>query len=103
MPLTVVSFADYLTSPPGIWREDDSAAYKFVQAVKQKSFKGYSSVPVNGIRLRLSQENGLDAVQWFAGMAAAYVQRMNFGQPPTCVPVPNSDCALNNDVVPRTT
>lgn len=103
MPLTAISFADYLTAPPGIWRDDDSASYKFVQAVKQKPFKGYSIVPVNGIRLRLSQENGLDAVQWFAGMAAAYVQRMNFAQPPTFVPVPNSDCAINNGVVPRTT
>jgi hypothetical protein len=48
MPLTVVSFATYLSAPGTQWRFKDWDAYKYVQALKGNQIKKFARIPVLG-------------------------------------------------------
>jgi hypothetical protein len=102
MPLTVVSFATYLTSIDNQWRNQDYDAYKFVKAVKAQPFKYSARVPVLGTLYYLDQNNSNDALGWFAQMATAYVREKKTPGPAVLVPLPNSRCTVGNGVLPRT-
>jgi hypothetical protein len=100
MPLTVVSFAAYLTTSKTRWRDEDHSASQFVKAAKGISFNGYGHVPVCGRQMLLQMTNAQEAVNWFGEMAAAGLKRLPRGA--VLVPIPNSGCGTWNNAVPRT-
>ncbi len=100
MPLSVTSFATYLTRPP--WSGDDHNALKFVKAVKGKSFRGWAQVPVLGTIKRLEPANAEDAVDWFGELAAAEIVKRGLRSPLILVPLPNSSSTVRNNKKPRT-
>lgn len=102
MPLTVASFATYLTSIDNQWRDQDWNAYKFVKAVKAQPFKYSARVPVLGTLYYLDQNNSNDALGWFAQMATAYLREKKTPGPAALVPLPNSRCTVSNGIMPRT-
>jgi predicted amidophosphoribosyltransferase len=102
MPLKVVSFATYLTNVDIAWRDEDHSSLKFVKAVKGRHFGGYARVPVADKLKRLNQQNADDAIDWFARMAAQYLQD-NETNELVLVPIPNSHCTEANGEIPRTT
>src|SRR5437763_15039798 len=57
MPLTIVSFATYLSAVGTRWRDQDWDTYKFVKAIKGKPFKYSAQVPVVGTQHFLNQSN----------------------------------------------
>lgn len=101
MPLEVVSFATYLTNVAIAWRDEDHAALKFVKAVKGKPFTGYAWVPVGDKMRRLNQQNGDDAIDWFAIMAAVRLHDET-SDDIVLTPIPNSRCTKTNRKIPRT-
>ena len=102
MPLTVVSFATYLSAPGTQWRFKDWDAYKYVQALKGNSIKKFARIPVLGTLRHLEQSNANDTLGWFAEMAYAYLAQKQTPAPLVLVPVPNSSCVLNTNSIPRT-
>ncbi|SRR6266700_664788 len=102
MPITVVSFATYLTSIDVKWRDGDYGALKFVKAVKGKSFKSSAYIPVAGTLRYLDMSNANNSLSWFAQMAYAYFWEKQTPSPLVLVPLPNSPCALNTNTIPRT-
>jgi hypothetical protein len=102
MPLTVVSFATYLTSIENKWRDADYAAHKFIKAVKGKPFKASAYIPVLGTRRYLDMGTANSSLGWFAEMANAYLWEKQTPGPLVLVPLPNSPCALNTNIIPRT-
>lgn len=102
MPLTVVSFATYLTSIETQWRDGDYGAHKFVKAVKGKPFKSAARIPVVGTLRYLDMSTANNSLGWFAEMANAYLWEKQTPGPLVLVPLPNSPCALNTNIIPRT-
>jgi hypothetical protein len=102
MPLTVVSFATYLSAVGTQWRDQDWDTYKFIKAVKGKPFKYSANIPVVGTLRHLGMGNANDSLEWFAEMANAYLWDKQTAGPLVLIPLPNSSCALNTDIVPRT-
>ncbi len=102
MPLTVVSFATYLTSIATKWRDEDYAAYKFVKAVKGKPFKSSSYIPVVGTLRYLAMGNANNSLGWFAEMGYQYLGEKQTPGPLVLVPLPNSPCAVDTNILPRT-
>src|SRR5258708_2689847 len=100
MPLSVISFATYLTRAP--WNNDDHHALKFVKAVKAKPFRGWAQVPVLGRCKRLESANADDAIDWFGELAAAEIVRLHLRGPLVLVPLPNSSSTIRNKKKPRT-
>lgn len=100
MPLSVISFATYLTRAP--WSGDDHNALKFVKAIKSKPFRGWAQVPVLGRIKRLEPANAEDAVDWFGELAAAEIVKLGLRGPLILVPLPNSSSTVRNDEKPRT-
>jgi hypothetical protein len=100
MPITVVSFAAYLTTDDIPWRDADYCASSFVKAIKPKPFGGYHRIPVCSKSHKLTMENSDDAIQWFGEMAAEYMQD-KFSRS-VLVPIPNSPCTVKSKVIPRT-
>jgi predicted amidophosphoribosyltransferase len=101
MALRVVTFVTYLTNVDIAWRDEDHAALKFVKAVKGRTFGGYAWEPVVDKCKRLNQGNADDAIDWFAKMAAAYLQ--DHTTKVVLTPIPNSHCTQANGEIPRTT
>jgi hypothetical protein len=102
MALKVVSFATYLTTGNFPWRDEDYSASKFIKAVKGKHVNGYGHVPVAGQLIMLNQVNADDSIEWFGRMAADYLKAVKLTASAILVPIPNSTCTVDNDVVPRT-
>jgi hypothetical protein len=102
MPLTVASFATYLSAVGTKWRDQDWDSYKFVKAIKGKPFKYSAQIPVLGTSRYLAQTNANDTLGWFAEMANAYLWEKQILGPLVLVPLPNSSCALNTNIIPRT-
>jgi hypothetical protein len=89
MPLLVACFSSYLTVPGG-WRDEDYHANKFVRALKGEQFGGYALVPLNGIQMRLANENLDSALDWFAVMVRTYIIKEKIRPPLAFIPVPSS-------------
>lgn len=102
MPLTVVSFATYLSAPGTQWRFKDWDAYKYVQALKGKPINKFARIPVLGTLRHLEQSNANDSLAWFAEMANAYLWEKQTPGPLVLIPVPNSSCAISTKTIPRT-
>jgi hypothetical protein len=101
MPLSVISFATYLTRGSS-WTDDDHNSLKFVKAVKGKTFGGWATVPVLGRQEKLRSTNVADAVEWFGELGADELGKIGLAAPVFIVPVPNSDCTVQNRKSPRT-
>lgn len=102
MPLTVVSFATYLSAIGTAWRNQDWDTYKFIKAIKGKPFKYSAHVPVVGTLRYLDMSNANQSLGWFAEMANAFLWEKQTPGPLVLVPLPNSSCALNTNTIPRT-
>jgi hypothetical protein len=101
MPLSVISFATYLTRAP--WSGDDHNALKFVKAVKGKTFRGWAQVPILGRIKTLEPTNAEDAVDWFGELAAAEIVKLGLRGPQILLPLPNSSSTVRNGEKSRTT
>ena len=102
MPLTVVSFATYLSAPGTQWRFKDWDAYKYVQALKGKPINKFARIPVLGTLRHLEQSNANDSLGWFAEIANAYLLEKQTSGPLVLIPLPNSSCAVSTRTLPRT-
>jgi len=95
VPLTVISFAQYLIYDSlQKWRNEDHNASKFVKAVKGEAVKGYANVPVRGENRCLDNSNRAEAAVWFGEMAGDHllkVVRLNPKVSFGLVPIPSSD------------
>jgi hypothetical protein len=101
MSLKVISFAAYLTTDDAPWRDADYCASMFVKAIKGWPFRGYGWIPVCSSSRRLTESNSNDAIQWFGEIAANHFKGKFRGQI-ALVPIPNSNCTIENETVPRT-
>lgn len=102
MPLTVISFATYLSAVGTAWREQDWDTYKFIKAIKAQPFKYSARIPVVGTLRYLAMSNANDSLGWFAEMANAYLWQKQTPGPLVLVPLPNSSCVLGTNNIPRT-
>jgi predicted amidophosphoribosyltransferase len=102
VPVTVVSFAQYLTRSEQPWRQDDWHSSKFIKAIKGEPVNGYALVPVSGIRRELRQANAGDAADWFGEMAAEYLRGNPLKGSLVFVPIPNSSCTVKSRKPPST-
>lgn len=103
MPITVVSFATYLTrydEPP---RDDDYNALKFVKAIKGEPINGWAWVPFQGVRRKLNDANADNAIGWFGSLAGEYIAGLGLRGAVCLLPIPNSPCTATNGKVSRTT
>lgn len=100
MPLTVISFAAYLTRGEFPWRDEDWHASKFIKAIKGEPINGYAWVPIGKVPRRLRQDNADDAIQWFGEIVSAANVKVVI--PSFLVPIPNSQCTVGKAIVPRT-
>jgi len=83
-------------------RPEDFDSYKFVQALKGKPLNMHAFIPVRGRKERLSNDNADDAIKWFAMMSCDYLGEKDQAGPFLVIPVPNSKCAKDSTVRPRT-
>jgi hypothetical protein len=101
MPLHVISFCTYRTTRKIPWTGRDYAASKFIKAIKERPVSGWAHVPVGTDHVRLDATNAADAPDIFARQAASGVKWDQAGAV-ALVPVPDSGCALNAAIAPRT-
>jgi hypothetical protein len=101
MPLQVISFCTYRTTRSSPWTDRDHAASKFVKALKERPVNGWAHVPVGTEYVRLDATNAPDAPDIFARQAACGVEWEQMGAV-TLVPIPDSTCAVDSGVTPRT-
>lgn len=92
MPLTVMTYVAYRTRN---FSGDQSEynAHKFIQAIKERTVKGYAWIPVGAVKRKLEQSNRYHAAMWFGELAAAEILA-RVPAPRVLVPIPNSDCVV---------
>jgi hypothetical protein len=92
MPLTVMTYVAYRTRRfSGVQSEYN--AHKFIQAIKDRTVKGYAWIPVGAVKRKLAQSNRDRAAAWFGELAAAEILA-RVPKPRVLVPIPNSDCVV---------
>lgn len=103
MPLNVISFTPYVSLNAGLTlSQHEWNAFKLIQALKGKSFRGFANIPLDGMYIELRQDNAHLAVEWFARMASQYILQRQVLAPLVFVPIPNSSCAVDCRTAPRT-
>jgi hypothetical protein len=100
MPLSVITFATYLSRPG--WSDEDGNALKFIKAIKGKPFRYSAQFPVLGRTKLLDATNADEAIDWFGELAAAEVAGLGLRGPLIFVPLPNSSCTKADKNKPRT-
>lgn len=95
MSLRVYCFCTYLTDIGGGWHGRDYDAHDFIHALKGRQLNGYAQIPVSGKSKRLDNTNLDKAIDWFGVMVADYLEEEGIRNPPSLVPVPNSDSVVN--------
>lgn len=100
MPLRVASFCSYLTrvEEDHPWTDADHSASKFVKAIKQKPFKGWATIPLRRVMLRLDSSNADRAADWFAVWAA---DRLPKNRRIGLIPIPSSSTTPTSTVMSR--
>lgn len=94
MSITLVSVAAYVTEPDARKPGSGWEAFKFIRAIKGEPFRGYATIPVAGVTVRLNENTKHLVYSWFGQMAASLL-RPRFSSPPAfVVPVPSSSAVV---------
>jgi len=96
MSLNVIYFVNYFKGP--FWLETNRTGNEFMRITK-----GVTKLKSSPMHQRLDTRSGEEATAWFGNLAAQILTMKYLSLPLIFVPVPNSDCCVNNNRISRTT